>query len=114
PFDWGQSEAALRYLEERNEENTPGNVNEALRNRRRLYHVMHEVGLEAYADEWWHYNSVKTQMGAKTAGLEQASFGATGLSADNEAHELRRRKLAAKTTRETSLPAAAVIKPAGH
>lgn len=111
-FDWGGSEAALRHLEELagqrelNEEEKG-----ALANRRVLYYLMKEVELEAYADEWWHYNAPQTQMGAKTAGLAVASYGGIEISSDDFQFELSRRKLAEKIGRGTVFPKAAIIKP---
>lgn len=85
-FDWGGSEAALRHLEE-------------LENQRKL------------TDEWWHYNAPQTQMGAKTAGLAAASYGAIEISSSDFQLELSRRKLAEKIGRDTVFPKAAIIKP---
>ena len=84
---------------------------EALANRRVLYYLMKEIGLEAYADEWWHYNAPQTQMGAKTAGLAIASYGAIEISSSDFQLELSRRKLAERIGRDTVFPKAAIIKP---
>lgn len=91
PFDWGGSEAALDYFEKegKNRALTPEEI-EARGNRRLLYHVMNQAGLEAYTDEWWHYNSAKSQMGAKTSGRMFAEFGPASLSAGNQTHEQMR------------------------
>lgn len=111
-FDWGGSEAALRHLEElavQRELNKE--EKEALANRRVLYYLMKEVGLEAYADEWWHYNAPQTQMGAKTAGLTVASYGAIEISNNDFRLELSRKKLAEKIGSDTLFPKAAIIRP---
>lgn len=88
PFDHGSEKSSSTYFEQLAQERPlTDEENEALRNRRLLYHVMRDVGLQAYPDEWWHFNSDKSQMGAKTAGLETASFGGIELSAENLEHE---------------------------
>jgi D-alanyl-D-alanine dipeptidase len=111
-FDWGGSEAALRHLEELAEQRELSEEEkEALANRRVLYYLMKEIGLEAYADEWWHYNAPQTQMGAKTAGLAIASYGAIEISSSDFQLELSRRKLAERIGRNTVFPKAAIIKP---
>ena len=111
-FDWGGSEAALRHLEElAGQRELNEEEREALANRRVLYYLMKEIGLEAYADEWWHYNAPQTQMGAKTAGLAIASYGAIEISSSDFQLELSRRKLAERIGRDTVFPKAAIIKP---
>ena len=88
PFDHGSGKASLTYFEQLSQERPlTEEENEAMRNRRLLYHVMEDVGLQAYPDEWWHFNSPKSQMGAKTAGVETASFGGIDLSVENLEHE---------------------------
>ncbi|MBI3984508.1 MAG: D-alanyl-D-alanine carboxypeptidase family protein [Candidatus Levybacteria bacterium] len=88
PFDHGGEKASSTYFEQLAQERPlTDEENEALRNRRLLYHIMKDVGLQAYPDEWWHFNSPKSQMGAKTAGLETANFGRIALSAENLEHE---------------------------
>lgn len=92
PYDWGGKEAALSYLEclaEERDLTAPEKI--AQENRRILYHTMMQAGFEPYPDEWWHYNSKKSQMGAKTAGLPVAEYGAIGLSDENIAHEVMRK-----------------------
>lgn len=64
---------------------------EARDNRRMLYNAMAQAGLQAYSEEWWHYNSPKSQMGAKTAGLDHAEYGGVQLEDHNLAHEQMRR-----------------------
>lgn len=92
PFDWGEQEAALDYFERQAKERllTPDEQTQ-MKSRRFLYRVMRDAGFEAYPDEWWHYNSPKSQMGAKTAGLDLAEFGVADLSAENLTHEQMRK-----------------------
>ncbi len=91
-WDWGGPEAALNYYEvlaQQRELNPKEQT--AKDNRRLLYNVMINAGFEPYADEWWHYNSKKSQMGAKTAGLVTAEYGAAQLSDENrKIEEIRR------------------------
>lgn len=61
-------------------------------NRRLLYNAMIQSGFEPYEHEWWHYNAPESQMGAQTAGLRLARFGAAVLSATNLKHEAIRRQ----------------------
>lgn len=91
PFDYGGEEAALNYYERVSlvRELTPLEL-EAKNNRRFLYHLMTSVGFQAYPDEIWHYNCLKTQMGAKTADKKYAEYGAIDLSEENIKHELMR------------------------
>lgn len=92
PYDWGGPEAALNYFERLAEERSLTPQEEIGRgNRRLLYHVMTQVGFEPYEDEWWHYNSKRSQMGAKTAGLLYVEYGAARLSAANIKHEVMRK-----------------------
>ena len=65
---------------------------------------MINAGFEPYADEWWHYNSKKSQMGAKTAGQDKAEYGAMELSPNNWHHELIRRKHLEGTEILTTVP----------
>ena len=92
PFDHGDKEAALSYLEQLAKEQalTP-EEEDAMKNRRILYKVMIEVGFEPYQDEWWHYNSKQSQMGAKTSGALEATFGGIQLNSEHLAHEEKRR-----------------------
>ncbi len=92
-FDHGGQESALNYFEklaEQRELTEPERL--AMMNRRLLYNVMIQVGFEPYADEWWHYNSPKSQMGAATAGADRAEYGAAKLSEENLRHEEIRKK----------------------
>jgi D-alanine-D-alanine ligase len=84
PFDHGGPATALAYFEEQAKTRslTPHET-EALENRRLLYWVMREVGLDAYEHEWWHYNAPESQMGAKTSGRKTATYGAAKLSEEN-------------------------------
>lgn len=93
PFDHGGPESASNYLEHRALEHplTDYEVS-ALGNRRLLYGVMTAAGLQAYPDEWWHYNAPETQMGAKAAGLDHAEYGAAILSSENVRFEDMRRR----------------------
>jgi len=108
PFDWGGEEAALNYFERlgQNRELTPEEI-VARDNRRLLYNVMVSAGFEPFESEWWHYNDPKTQMGARTAGLPFAEYGAINLSPANFRHETMRRghwlgtnRMAGRTRRE--------------
>lgn len=91
-YDHGDIEASLNYLEKVSKDRALSeDEQKALNNRRLLYHVMTTVGFEPYEDEWWHYNSKKSQMGAKAAGLDQAEYGAMQLSSENNKHEMMRR-----------------------
>lgn len=88
PLDHGGEKSALNYFEAWATQSklTPEEIT-ARDNRRLLYKVMTAVGFEPYEDEFWHYNSKKSQMGAKTAGLPMAEFGAAVLSPENLKHE---------------------------
>ncbi len=74
-YDFGGTQASLDYFEQLTRER-PLNPDEqeALENRRLLYHIMHSAGFEPYSPEWWHFNSPKSQMGAKTAELAFAQY----------------------------------------
>jgi D-alanyl-D-alanine dipeptidase len=88
PFDYGGPEAALDSLEKaRTERMLTQDEEDALFNRRLLFHVMSSVGLQPYGEEWWHYNATGAQMGAKVAGHQIAEFGPVTLSENNLAHE---------------------------
>ncbi len=92
-FDHGGPEAALNYYEKlATKRKLTSEEHEALGYRRILYNTMTEAGFEPYEDEWWHYNSKKSQMGAKTAGLNHAEYGAIQLSPENSKHEMMRRQ----------------------
>lgn len=91
PFDHGDATAAAAHLE-RELASRPLNGAEtrALHNRRLLYGVMVAAGFQAYPDEWWHFNATQSQMGARTAGLTHAAYGAAHFSQDNREHEIMR------------------------
>lgn len=92
PFDWGGEEAAISFFEKQATlRDLRPEEEEARDNRRILFNVMSSAGFEPYADEWWHYNVRKSQMGAKTVGLQQAEYGAVALSQDNLKHEKMRK-----------------------
>lgn len=74
PFDSGSPRAALRFFEQ-DKPSLSAEEREARSNRRLLYWVMRDAGFEGYQHEWWHFNSPKTQMGAKSAGLPHAGYG---------------------------------------
>jgi len=83
-FDHGGSRAALNYYEVLAKQRPlTSEEKKAQENRRILYNAMIDVGFQPYEDEWWHYNSLKTQMGAKTAGLDHAEYGSADLSEEN-------------------------------
>jgi zinc D-Ala-D-Ala dipeptidase len=90
-FDHGGGEAASNYFE-RLEQERPLNPEEieARDNRRMLYNAMVQAGMQSYEDEWWHFNSPKSQMGAKTSGIEHAEYGGIVLDEDNIKHEKMR------------------------
>lgn len=95
-FDYGDQEAALDYYEKLAKKRalSPEEV-EAAGNRRLLYHAMIDAGFQPYQFEWWHFNSPKSQMGAKTAGLEEARFGPITIHENpgNQQHEWLRQNL---------------------
>src|SRR5258708_26851175 len=85
----------------------------ACNNRRFLFGMMTQAGFQPYFAEWWHFNAPESQMGAATAGLDYATFGAVGLDESNIAHENTRlniRQEALKLQREGGL---AVARTAG-
>lgn len=94
-FDHGGEKSALAYYESKlaagetlTHEELP-----ACNNRRLLYGAMTQAGFQPYFAEWWHFNATESQMGAATAGLTHATFGATTLSKNNRAHENTRLKI---------------------
>lgn len=92
-FDHAGERAALNYYEKLAQERPLTEGDQKIRdNRRLLYNVMREVGFQPYQDEWWHYNSPKSQMGAKSAGLNYAEYGSIDLSSENEKFEMMRRQ----------------------
>lgn len=90
-FDYGGQEAASNYFE-RLEQERPlsAEETEARDSRRILYNAMTQAGMEPYEDEWWHFNSPKSQMGAKVAGRDHAEYGGMQLAEDNLKHEQMR------------------------
>ncbi|OGE20246.1 hypothetical protein A3E45_05180 [Candidatus Daviesbacteria bacterium RIFCSPHIGHO2_12_FULL_43_11] len=118
PFDYGGKEAALNFLEQLSKERALTKEEMIAKdNRRLLFNIMTAVGFEPYEDEWWHFNSKKSQMGIKTAGLPFAEYGASKLSPENLEHEKMRTQHRLDTIRlragwrESKLPRAAIIKP---
>lgn len=90
-FDHGGKEAAVNYFEKLEQERPlTQDETEARDNRRILYNAMVTAGMQPYEDEWWHYNSPLSQMGAKVAGLDHAEFGGIDLSEENLDHEAMR------------------------
>lgn len=91
PFDYGGPEAASNYFEvvQTQRELSPSELI-ARDNRRELYNAMMIAGLPAYRDEWWHYNSPKSQMGARALGLDHAEYGGMRLDESNAEHETMR------------------------
>lgn len=90
-FDHGGEKSYLNHFEKLAQERdlTPNEL-AALNNRRILYNIMLEVGMQPYKDEWWHFNAPESQMGAKL--LEAtAEYGAIDLSEENLKHEQMRR-----------------------
>ncbi|HET8842303.1 MAG TPA: M15 family metallopeptidase, partial [Ktedonobacteraceae bacterium] len=68
-------------------ENLTENDRLACNNRRFLFGIMTQAGFQPYFAEWWHFNAPESQMGAATAGLDYATFGAVGLDESQRAHE---------------------------
>jgi len=90
-FDHGGSEAAVNYFEKLDQVRPlTEDEAEARDSRRMLYNAMVQAGMQPYEDEWWHYNSPKSQMGAKVAGLNEAEYGGVDLTEDNLSHERMR------------------------
>lgn len=94
-FDHGGEQAGIAYFEERQAQGIPLSAEElaARDNRRLLYNVMAQAGMQAYAAEWWHFNAPESQMGASTAGRAMATYGGAVLDAHHNAHETLRREL---------------------
>jgi hypothetical protein len=93
PYDYGGKEASLTYYENLALiKRLSKQEQKALLNRRMLYNLMTFVGLEGYADEWWHFNSRKTQMGSVTAGYSYAEYSGIDLQPVDYIHEENRRK----------------------
>ncbi len=72
---------------------------EARHNRRLLYNAMRHAGFEPFQSEYWHYNARESQMGAMTAGLSVAEYGAATFSTDCEGYEGTRRGHLTGTTK---------------
>jgi D-alanyl-D-alanine dipeptidase len=90
-YDFGGEEASLYYFERlRKERSLTASEQEALENRRLLYHIMRTAGFEPYPDEWWHFNSPKSQMGARTAGLQFAEYESAEEYTDWQHEKMRR------------------------
>lgn len=83
-FDEMATSAHLTALE--------GETGEATLNRRLLNNAMTAVGFSSYEYEWWHFNDIATQMGARALGLTVATMGGTRLSRKNQNHEKMRRQ----------------------
>jgi D-alanyl-D-alanine dipeptidase len=92
PFDHGGPSAQARHMEDLAERRALSRDEiDALNNRRQLFYAMTSSGFEAYPDEWWHFNAPESQMGARTAGLLDATYGAAELSVADLKHEQMRR-----------------------
>lgn len=100
-FDHGGERAGLAYFEKKLAEGIILSQDEmnACMNRRMLYDAMTRSGMQAYESEWWHFNAPESQMGAVTAGLNVASYGAMSLNEENVAHEEARREILRQTIR---------------
>lgn len=111
-FDWGGEESALRYFEDlaKSRQLTEEEAS-SQQNRRLLYYTMDSVGFIPNPHEWWHFNAVETQIGAKTIGLRYATYGQSTLSALNKQHEATRIKTASSIGKSSHLPRAAICKP---
>jgi D-alanyl-D-alanine dipeptidase len=94
-FDHGGEKSALTYYESRLAagETLTNNDLQACNNRRLLFEVMTQTGLQAYFAEWWHFNAPESQMGAATASLQQATMGAARLEKREIAHENKRLRI---------------------
>ncbi len=94
-FDHGGEKSALSYYESKIAagEILSGDDMRACNNRRFLFGIMTQAGFQPYFAEWWHFNAPESQMGAATAGLDYATFGAVGLDENNRAHENTRLKI---------------------
>lgn len=91
PYDWADKESSMIYFELIPERNRTQFDQEVLANRRLLYNVMTSVGFASLESEWWHFNSIKSQMGARVIGLPYAEYGTAILSEENLTHEQMRR-----------------------
>jgi D-alanyl-D-alanine dipeptidase len=100
-FDHGGEKSALAYYESKIAagEILTDNDMLACNNRRLLCGIMMQAGFQPYFAEWWHFNAPESQMGAATAGLDYATFGAVGLDESNIAHENTRLKICQEALR---------------
>ena len=80
-FDETSYKSATAYFEQRPEENE-----EALKNRRLLFHSMTNAGFQNYEEEWWHYDFGNVTWARKSR-EKQAIYGP--LSATIEQYELK-------------------------
>ena len=120
-FDHGGEKSALAYYESCYKSKTAAgkilteNDIRARNNRRFLFRIMTQAGFQPYFAEWWHFNAPESQMGAATAGLDYATFGAMDLDENNRAYENTRltiRQEALKLQREETLAAVRTAGPA--
>lgn len=89
--DHGGESAALNFFERLSTERTlTEHEHEARANRRLLYNAMRLAGMQPYEHEFWHYNAPESQMGAKTAHLAKAEYGAAEFTPDLEVYEKMR------------------------
>lgn len=89
-YDFGGEESALTYFEKLSKERPlTADERHALESRRILYHAMVAGGFQPYPDEWWHFNSPKSQMGAKVADLPTAGYGVAEHMIDSEYERMR-------------------------
>jgi zinc D-Ala-D-Ala dipeptidase len=113
PFDYGGYEAAVHHFEkEAQHRKLSANECEAQANRRLLYHlVLGVAGLQSRVDEWWHFNSPKSQMGAQSLKLAVAQYGCARLSEANRRFERTRQNMLKHLDNRTALQPAAIILP---
>lgn len=91
-FDHGQQEASHTYLRNlRSQRRLTREENSAMTTIEVLLRHMSYEEFEPLESEWWHYNSRKTQMGAKSSELPFAEYGYINLSVENLRHEQMRR-----------------------
>ncbi|MDB5166420.1 MAG: hypothetical protein JWM37_492 [Candidatus Saccharibacteria bacterium] len=90
-FDHGGPSAAVNHFELLDLERPLSSEEQVARdNRRLLYNAMVAAGMQPLKSEWWHYNSGKSQMGARSAGRDSASYGGAIMSESNLTHETMR------------------------
>lgn len=80
-FDEISEKSATRYFEKNLKENE-----EALKNRRLLYHSMTAVGFTNYSEEWWHYDFGNVTW-ARRVGASEAIYGA--IESEIKSHEVK-------------------------